>query len=95
MAQGGAAPFFCGKSGGTGVFLPLQRACSGATGGRRPEETEKSSFSGVPWSGGLALSGGRFEVTTFQLGKKFETFLKVSVTQVVVPEQLAQKFLGG
>lgn len=30
-----------------------QRARSGATGGRRPEGTEKLRFSGVPWSGGL------------------------------------------
>jgi hypothetical protein len=30
------------------------RASSGSTGAQRAEGTEKRSFSGVPWSGGLA-----------------------------------------
>ena len=37
------------------IFLQPQRSRSGATGARSAEGTEKRSFSGVPWSGGLAL----------------------------------------
>jgi hypothetical protein len=42
------------------VQVDAQRESSGAPEGRRPSGTEKRSFSGVPWSGGLERIGVAF-----------------------------------